>query len=96
MSNEIIYTCKSINNKNIRENELNILEKNEDGLFFVFGENRINAKKRYYNDLKTLNEDFNVLKKMQNEKQLEKIKAKNNKNSLSKQLDEEKINKNSL
>ena len=61
-STEIVYRCNSINNKNVRANELNLLEKHEDELYF--GENNVNAKKRYYRDLKTLNQDFQALEKI--------------------------------
>ena len=63
-STEIVYRCNSINNKNVRANELNLLEKHEDELYFIFGENNVNAKKRYYRDLKTLNQDFQALEKI--------------------------------
>lgn len=61
---EIVYVCNSINNKNVRANELKILEKYPDELYFVFGENNVNLKKRYYNDLKTLNKDYNEILKI--------------------------------
>ena len=64
MAYEIIFKCRSINNKNIREGELNILRKNENQLCFEFGENEMNIKKRFYKDLKTLNEDFSKLQKI--------------------------------
>ena len=54
-STEIIFVCNSINNKNVRANELKILEKHPEELYFVFGESNENSKKRYYKDLKTLN-----------------------------------------
>ena len=65
---EIVYVCKSTNNKNVRANELVILEKHPEELYFVFGENNVNAKKRYYNDLETLNADFEALQKIKNSK----------------------------
>lgn len=65
---EIVYVCKSTNNKNVRANELVILEKHPEELYFIFGENNVNAKKRYYNDLETLNEDFEALQKIKNSK----------------------------
>lgn len=80
-SYEVVFTCRSINNKKVRANELNILEKNEKGLFFVFGENNVNAKKRYYNDLKTLNEDFEQLKKIKDNLKKDKNNLKNSKNN---------------
>ena len=61
---EIIFVCNSINNKNVRANELKILEKHPEELYFVFGESNENSKKRYYKDLKTLNEDFEKLVKL--------------------------------
>lgn len=72
---EIIYICNSINNKNVRANELKILEKHPEELYFIFGENDINTKKRYYKDLQTLNEDYNELLKIKNS-----LSKKNNKN----------------
>ena len=66
---EIIYVCNSTNNKNVRANELKILEKHPEELYFVFGESNVNSKKRYYNDLETLNKDFEALKKLQAELQ---------------------------
>ena len=66
-STEIIYVCKSINNKNVRANELKILEKHPEELYFIFGESNENSKKRYYKDLKTLNEDFEKLVKIKND-----------------------------
>lgn len=65
MAGEIIFKCNSKNNKNVREGELKILRKKENELYFEFGENEINLKKRFYDDLKTLNEDFNELLKLQ-------------------------------
>lgn len=64
MTNEIVFTCNSINNKNIRGSELKILRKLEKQLCFEFGENEKNIKIRYYKDLKTLNEDFEKVKKI--------------------------------
>lgn len=61
MAYEIIYVCNSINNKNVRQGELNILEKHENQLFFEFGADEMNKKKRFYNDIETLNKDFNAL-----------------------------------
>ena len=66
MAYEIIYVCNSINNKNVREGELNILRKYEEELYFEFGENETNIKKRYYNDLDTLNKDYEALLKFKN------------------------------
>ncbi|MCI6189931.1 MAG: hypothetical protein MR691_08320 [Clostridium sp.] len=64
MTNEIVFTCNSINNKNVRGSELKILRKLEKQLCFEFGENEKNVKIRYYKDLKTLNEDFEKVKKI--------------------------------
>ena len=62
---EIVYKCKSKNNKNVRDNELKILRKNRTlGLCFEFGENEMNLKKRFYNDEKTFEEDFASLQKI--------------------------------
>lgn len=55
---EVVIEVNSINNKKIRANELKILELNEKELSFTFGENNVNAKKRYFKDLKTLKEEF--------------------------------------
>ena len=70
MAYEIIYTCNSINNKNIRQGELNILEKHENQLFFEFGADEMNKKKRFYNDIETLNKDFDALMKLKNSEQV--------------------------
>ena len=77
MACEIIFKCNSINNKNIREGELKILRKNEAGLYFEFGENEMNKKKRFYKDLDTLNKDYEkVLKlKAESDKAEEAVKA---------------------
>ena len=75
-STEIIYKCRSVNNKNVRANELAILEKHPEELYFIIGADNINTKKRYYNDLKTLNEDYEELVKMK-EKMAKKEEAKN-------------------
>lgn len=72
---EIVYTCNSTNNKNIRDDELVILRKFESELYFEFGENEKNIKKRFYNDLETLNQDYNALialkEKLLNQKKVE-------------------------
>ena len=44
---DIVYTCNSTNNKNVRGNELKILRKVEDQLYFEFGESENNVKKRF-------------------------------------------------
>lgn len=64
MAYEIIYVCNSINNKNVRQGELNILEKHEKQLCFYFGPDEMNIKKRFYNDIETLNKDFDALMKL--------------------------------
>ena len=66
MGSEIIYTCKSINNKNVREGELEILRKYQDSLYFEFGESEMNIKRRFYKDAETLNEDYNALMMIKN------------------------------
>ena len=66
MAHEIIYVCKSKNNKNVREGELEILRKFEDALYFEFGENEMNIKKRFYDDLETLEQDYNSLMALKN------------------------------
>lgn len=64
MAYEIIYVCNSINNKNVREGELKILRKIESQLCFEFGSDEMNIKKRFYNDSKTLNKDYDALVKL--------------------------------
>ena len=64
MVNEIVYVCNSINNKNIRGNELKILRKVNDGLFFEFGESEENIKKRFYSNIETLEKDFAEIEKI--------------------------------
>lgn len=66
---EIVYVCNSTNNKNVRANELKILEKHPEQLYFVFGESNENAKKRIYNNLETLEKDFKALSKIKKELQ---------------------------
>lgn len=73
MAGEIIKKCRSKNNKYVREGELVILRKKENELYFEFGESETNIKKRFYDDEKTLNEDFEDLLRLQKE---EKNKAK--------------------
>ena len=77
---EIIFVCRSKNNKNVRDNELKILRKNKKlGLCFEFGENEMKLKKRFYDDENIFEEDF---------KKLQEIKAKIEKEG---QLKENKI-----
>jgi hypothetical protein len=61
---DIVYTCNSTNNKNVRGNELKILRKVEEQLYFEFGESENNVKKRFYKNLETLNKDFEELEKI--------------------------------
>lgn len=68
MSGDIIYVCHSTNQKNVRGNELNILRHESGKLYFEFGENEMNVKKRYYNDEKTLLKDFEALQNLKEEK----------------------------
>lgn len=75
MAYEIIYVCNSINNKNVRNGELKILRKIEKELYFEFGETEMNIKKRFYNDIETLNKDFNELQKLK-EKEENKVEEK--------------------
>lgn len=78
MSNEIIYVCKSINNKNIRENELKFLRKVEEELCFEFGESQTNMKKRFYKNLEALNKDFEEVKKLKEDFDKKNKKSKDN------------------
>ena len=71
MTDGIIYVCHSKNNKNVREGELEILRKFEDKLYFEFGENEMNLKKRFYDDVETLNKDFKALLKLKDNKEAE-------------------------
>lgn len=73
MNNEIIYVCNSVNNKNVRANELEILRKYDDKLYFEFGESEDNIKKRFYNDVKTLNKDFDALMKLKNKETADEL-----------------------
>lgn len=75
---DIVYVCDSINNKNIRGNELNILRKVEGELYFEFGETENNIKKRYYKDVETLDKDFEKISKIK--ENLEKQKEEPEKN----------------
>lgn len=70
MAYEVIYVCNSINNQRIRQGELNILEKHENQLYFEFGSDEMNKKKRFYNDIETLNKDFDALMKLKNSEQV--------------------------
>ncbi len=72
MAYEVIYVCNSINNQKIRQGELNILEKHENQLFFEFGSDEMNKKKRFYNDVETLNKDFEKLMELKKKEEGEK------------------------
>ena len=61
---DVVFTCNSINNKNVRGNELKILRKIEEELCFEFGETENNVKRRFYKDLETLNNDFEQVEKI--------------------------------
>lgn len=92
MAYEIIYICNSLNNKNIREGELNILEKHEEQLCFEFGSDRMNIKKRYYNDIETLNKDFdNLLKLKETENKMKNKKEKEEEKQEKKKIEEKKV-----
>jgi len=64
VTNEIVYVCDSINNKNIRGTELKILRKNEKELWFEFGESENNIKRRFYRNLDVLNKDYEAVEKI--------------------------------
>ena len=69
---EIIYECKSTNNKNVRRGELEILRKSKDDeLCFEFGENEKNLKKRFYDNKKDFEDDFKKLEEMKKESKTE-------------------------
>lgn len=76
MNNEIVFVCNSVNNKNVRANELNILRKVENKDYFEFGESENNIKKRFYKNEEALNEDFEKLlkikEKLENKQEQEK------------------------
>lgn len=75
---DIVFVCHSTNNKNVRKNELKILRKRDDVSYFEFGENENNIKKRYYDDMKTLEKDFKELEEIK--KDLEKTQFDKNDN----------------
>lgn len=92
MAYEVIYICNSLNNKNIREGELNILVKHENQLCFEFGSDSMNIKKRFYNDIETLNKDFeNLLKLKEKQSKMEKKekKGEDKKNPEEKKIEED-------
>lgn len=62
---EIVFVCRSKNNKNVRDNELKILRKSKDlNLCFEFGANEMNLKKRFYDNEKIFEEDFKKLQEI--------------------------------
>lgn len=61
---DVIYECRSVNNKRVRGNELEMLEKRPDELCIIIGENFKNTKKRIYKDIETLNQDYSELEKI--------------------------------
>lgn len=67
MTNEIVYVCNSINNKNVRGSELKILRKNEEELWFEFGESESNIKRRFYRNIDVLNKDYEAVRKIKEE-----------------------------
>lgn len=77
MNCEIVYTCNSTNNKNVRANELKILRKFEDSLYFEFGDSENNIKKRFYRNIETLDKDYAAIEKikarLENEVKVEEI-----------------------
>lgn len=79
MAYDIIFTCHSKNNKNVRSGELKILRKKEGELYFEFGASEMNLKKRYYDDKATLNKDFNELLKLKEQEEKEDKEAQKNK-----------------
>jgi len=73
MTSEIVFTCNSTNNKNVRGNELKILRRVGRELYFEFGENENNIKKRYYSDTETLKSDFDKLVKIKEKLEKEDV-----------------------
>lgn len=73
MAYEVIYVCNSINNKNIRRGELNILRKNEEELYFEFGESESNIKKRFYRNVETLNKDYEAVERLKNKEDKKEV-----------------------
>lgn len=77
---DIIYVCNSKNNKNVRSGELNILRKHPTNkLCFEFGESEMNIKKRFYDDVETMEKDFAALEKLAKEERKENEKVKEEK-----------------
>lgn len=84
---DIIYVCNSTNNKNVRQGELNILRKHPTNkLCFEFGESEMNIKRRFYDDVETMEKDFVALEKL----------AKKEKQELKKQEEEKEDFKESV
>lgn len=73
MAYEVIYVCNSINNKNIRRGELKILRKNEEELYFEFGESESNIKKRFYRNVETLNKDYEAVERLKNKEDQKEV-----------------------
>lgn len=88
---EIVYVCHSINNKNVRDGELVILRKNEAELYFEFGENEKNIKKRFYTDLETLRKDYKEVEEIK--EKLDKQKKERNREDISSSEKAEKVEK---
>lgn len=95
---EIIYVCKSKNNKNVREGELKILRKStNNNLCFEFGENEMFLKKRFYDNEKDFKEDFEKLQKLKEKFDSEsKEKKAQNKTNESRNIFENKIEDNEM
>lgn len=74
MNCEIVFVCNSVNNKNVRANELEILRKNEEGLYFEFGDSENNIKKRFYRDSEALNKDFKAVEEIKSKLKEEIVK----------------------
>lgn len=71
---EIIYVCNSVNNKNVRRGELEILRKvAENELCFEFGKDEMNLKKRFYSNKEDLEKDYNALLKLKEEESAEEV-----------------------
>lgn len=74
---EVVFECHSLNNKNVRANELKILRKRTGEKAFEFGEDEKNIKVRYYNNEDLFEKDFKELqalkKSLENETKKEKV-----------------------
>lgn len=66
--NNDIVEVKATNKSFVRVNELKILELHEEELYYLYGANYVNAKKRYYNDVETLKKDYNMLKQLRDKR----------------------------